>query len=326
MANQTRPWETVDVPEEMRSDASYAVVQWINQPSRLSPPQSNGGFFVARKYGGVELPGGTKAQYHEDAGTFATNLTACLLAMRVAWVRKEAGVEIRLSGYQDGARKRVEFLMLLLDEQSGNAVGPVKLTTVGTANKELTINYQALASTAKAAGAEPFMFWVDLQAGQTQRVGSHGVTMTPITVSVPDADELDDAFVGVAVLNETIFPLSDELNKWREAWNGDNISDEAEYDALTEETEHDTCAEEDEDADGGMSYEQALQVKVNTKSGWQAFGKIIQDTEYARRVIDYVLDPANNLSAKITAAAEVIDNTLFGDEPTAVDDEEEIPF
>ncbi len=317
MANQTRPWETVDVPEEMRSDASYAVVQWINQPSRLSPPQSNGGFFVARKYGGVELPGGTKAQYHQDVGTFATKLTACLLAMRVAWVRKEAGVEIRMSGYQDGARKRVEFLMLLLDEQSGNVVGPVKLTTVGTANKELTINYQALASTAKAAGAEPFMFWVDLQAGQTQRVGSHGVTMTPITVSVPDADDLDDAFIGADVLNETVFPLSDELNKWREAWNGDNISDETEYDELG--------GEEDEDA-AKMSYEQALQVRINTKAGWQTFGKIIQDSEYARRVVDYVLDPANNLSAEITAAAEVIDNTLFGDEPAAVDDEEEIPF
>jgi hypothetical protein len=141
--------------------------------------------------------------------------------------------------------------------------------------------------------------------------------MTPITVGVPDADELEDAFIGADVLNETVFPLSDELNKWREAWNGDNISEETEYDALG--------GEEDEDA-AEITYEQALQVKVKTKAGWQTFGKIIQDTEYARRVIDYILDPANNLSAEITAATEVINKTLFSDEPAPFDDEEEIPF
>lgn len=313
MTNQNRPWESVDVPDRMRSDASYPVVQWINQPFRLKPSQDNGGFFVARKYGGVELPNGVEAQYHDDVGTFATSLTACLLAMRVAWVRKEAGVEIRLSGYQDGARKRVEFLMLLRGEAPDDIVGPVKLTTVGTANKELTINYQALAATAKAAGAEPFMFWVNLQAGETQQVGDHGVTMTPITVDVPDADDLEDAFVGVDVLEEMIFPLSEELQKWREAWNGDNISDESEYDTL-----------DGDDEETAMTYDQALQVKVSTQSGWQTFGKIIQDTAYARRVIDYILDPANSMSAEITAAAEVINKHLGSEEPDPF--EEEIPF
>jgi hypothetical protein len=307
-----KPWEDVLIPDEMRSEASYPVVQWINQPFRLRPPQENGGFFVARKYGGVELPGGVEAQYHDDPGTFATNLTACLLAIRVAWVKQEAGAEIRLSGYEDGARKRVECLMLLRDEATGHVVGPVKLTTVGTANKELTVNYRALASTAKAAGAEPWMFWVGLRAGETRQVGDHGVTMTPIAVDVPEADALDGAFVGKDVLENAIFPLSDDLAEWRDAWNGDDIGE-------------DVFEEDFDDGVGtpGMTYEEALQVRVHTKAGWKAFGAIIQDTERARQIVDYILDPASSLTEEITAAAQVIHDEHFAED---TEDTEEIPF
>jgi hypothetical protein len=306
---QRKPWEDVVVPDAMRSDASYPVAQWINQPFRLRPSQDNGGFFVARKYGGVELPGGVEAQYHDDPGTFAHGLMACLLAMRVAWVKQEAGVEIRLTGYEDGARKRVECLMLLRDEATGDVVGPVKLTTVGTANKELTINYRALASTAKAAGAEPWMFWVNLRAGETQQVGDHGVTMTPIVVDVPEADALDEAFVGADVLENTVFPLSDDLTAWREAWNGDDIGE-------------DVFEEDDGTGAAEMTYEEALQVRVHTKAGWKTFGAIIQDTERARQIIDYILGPESSLTEEITAAAQVIRDEHF----EATEDSDEIPF
>jgi hypothetical protein len=305
MTQQNRkPWETVDVPEGMRSQASYPVAQWINQPYRLQPSQENGGFFVARKYGGVELPGGVDAQYHDDPGTFATHLTACLLAMRASWVRKEAGAEIRLNGYEDGARKRVEFLMLLRDEETGEVVGPVKLTTVGTANKDLTVNYRALASTAKAQGAEPWMFWVTLEAGETRQVGDHNVTMTPIRVDVPEPDELNEAFVGTDVLETAIFPLSDDLTEWREAWNGSDIS-------------------EDVFDDAEMTYEEALQVSVKTQAGHRTFGEIVRDPDYAQRVIDHILDPDHAFSEEITAAAKLVCDNL----PVEIeDDKEEIPF
>jgi hypothetical protein len=290
----------------MRSEASYPVVQWINQPFRLRPTQDNGGFFVARKYGGVELPGGVDAQYHDDPGTFAIDLTACLLAMRASWVRKEAGMELRLSGYEDGARKRVEFLMLLQNDETGEIIGPVKLTTVGTANKELTINYRALASTAKANSAEPWMFWVTLSAGETQQVGDHGVTMTPITVNIPEADTLADAFVGAGLLENTIFPLSDDINEWHEAWNGDDISDNEDF------------YEADE-----MTWEQALTVSVKTQDGAKTFGTIIQNEDYGRRVTDHILSPDTNFTAEITSAAQVIHDELYEETTEEGDD---IPF
>jgi hypothetical protein len=191
-------------------------------------------------------------------------------------------------------------------------VGPVKLTTVGTANKELTINYRALASTAKAAGAEPWMFWLNLRAGETQQVGDHGVTMTPIVVDVPEADALDEAFVGTDVLENTVFPLSDDLTEWREAWNGDDIGE----DVFEEDFDDGTGAE--------MTYEEALRVRVNTREGEQTFATIIQDTERSRQIIDYILGPESSFSEEITAAARIIRDEHFADEGTQ--DGEDIPF
>jgi hypothetical protein len=308
--HQHKPWEGVVIPDEMRSEVSYPVVQWINQPFRLRPPQENGGFFVARKYGGVELPESIEAQYHDDPGTFATHLAACLLAMRVAWVRKEAGAEIRLSGYENGARKRAELLMLLQAEESSDVVGPVRLTTLGTANKELTVKYQALAATAKAVGAEPWMFWVDLEAGETQQVGDHNVTMTPIAVDIPEADVLDAAFVGSDVLENAVFPLSDDLAEWRHAWNGDDIGEHA--------FEGDVEGVDDVQANAVLAA--AVKTQQHGKTSFEAL--LQNDRDYARKVADHISgNPAGFNEGTVAAALTVLEML---DEEEA--DEEEIPF
>jgi hypothetical protein len=299
-----KPWEGANVPDELRTPTSYPTVQWINQPFRLDPGQDNGGFFLAGKYGGITLPGSVEARYHNDEGTFTTSIEVTVLAIRSAWVEKQAGMEIRLSGYKDGARKRTQMLLLINDPENG-IVGPVKFTTIGTANEQLPIAYGALSSTAKTQGAEPWMFWITLRAGETQTVGSHGVTMTPIEVSTPDADELPEAYVG----NETvkrITAMADDIAAWATAWEkGSDISADV--------------FEDDEDA----QEIEAPNVPVTTqKYGRTTFGELMQrDMGYAVRVAEHITENPSGFNKSTVGAAQTVLDMGEDEEDT-----EEIPF
>ncbi len=196
-----KPWEGAQVPDAMRTRRSYPTVQWINRGGDLKPPQEHGGFFAAQKYGNGALPGGVEARFHEDDGFFSRGFEAAILAVRQAWFMQENGASARLRHYEEGARKRVQALILLKGDD-GEVIGPVKLTVVGLANEALPEAYWALNTVASGADAQPWMFWVDL------------------------ADELADAFIGLDAV-ERVVALADDVAAWREAWNGGSAIEEA---------------------------------------------------------------------------------------------------
>jgi hypothetical protein len=301
---QQKPWENVDVPDPLRSGASYPTLQWINQPFRLVPSQDNGGFYLAEKYGSIALPSGVETRYHDDVGTFTTSVEAAILAIRSAWVEKQAGVEIRLDGYREGARKRTQMLLLINDPANG-VVGPVKFTTIGTANEELPIAYNALKSTAKAQGAEPWMFWVTISAGETQTVGNHNVTMTPIEVSTPDADALSEAYVGSEIV-ERIKAMADDIASWATAWEkGSDISADV--------------FEDDEDA---QEIEDPIPVTTQ-KYGRTTFGELMQrDMGYAVRVAEHITENPSGFNESTVRAAQAVLDMGEDEEDTG----DEIPF
>jgi hypothetical protein len=282
----------------------------------LIPQQDNGGFFLAAKYGGIALPEGVEAQYHDDEGSFATSIEAAILAMRSAWVENRAGMEMRLDGYKEGARKRTQMLLLINDPGNG-VLGPVKLTTIGTANEELPIAYNALKSIARTQGAEPWMFWVMLSAGQTQTVGDHNVTMTPIEVSAPDADGLVQAYVGNDVV-ECITAIADDVAGWAAAWEGGDYIGGDVFD------------DENAQAVEGVAslppeLRGALDAMVTTqKYGKTTFADLVQrDVAYAVRVANHVLkNSAGFKENTVRAARAVLD---IGSE-AGEEESEEIPF
>jgi hypothetical protein len=280
------------------------------------PQQDNGGFFLAAKYGGIALPEGVEAHYHDDEGSFATSIEAAILAMRSAWVENQAGMEMRLDGYREGARKRTQMLLLIDDPENG-VIGPIKLTTIGTANEELPVAYNALKSTARAQGAEPWMFWVTLSAGETQTVGDHNVTMTPIEVSAPDANGLVEAYVGSDIV-EGITAIADDVADWAAAWEGgDYIGGDVFDDESAQAVE------------GVASLPPELRGAPDAMVTTQKYGKatfvtlVRRDMGYAVRVANHVIEnPGSFKKSTVRAARAVLD---MGGEAEK-EESEEIPF
>jgi hypothetical protein len=295
-----KPWEGAQVPDSMRARRSYPTVQWINRGGDLKPPQENGGFFAAQKYGNTSLPGGVEARFHQDDGSFSYGFEAAILAVRQAWFLKENGATVRLKRYQEGARKRVQALILIKGED-GQAVGPVKLTVVGLANEALPEAYWALNTVASGSDAQPWMFWVVLSAGETEEVGEHRQRMTPVLAKTPLADELADAFIGLDAVQRVV-ALADDIAVWREAWNGGGAVEDA--------------ASDDE---GDLA--RAKSVRVNTKQyGNATLGDIVQkDLDYARELIEFIVDHPEQYKPNQTKAARIIKDAL--PKPETADEE-----
>jgi hypothetical protein len=308
MTNQNpthRPWANANVPSTLRAQPKPPTIQWINQPRRLTPPQPNGGFFAPRKYG-ITIPG-IECRYRDDEGTFNTQLVASLIAMKTYWVKKDnqQSPEYRVDGYEDGARKRLDFLLIYFDLDQGTYYGPAKFTCKGTVNRGVNYDYYALVSKATAQGAEPWMFRVVLQAEETMsNVGENGVEMTPLSLIAPPADELTSAYVGQDVVDFII-----EKNNVIDAWIQDGYE-----------------AEVDNFDDGSTEVEVALASPITTEQyGETTFGTLVEnDSDYAKRVVDYVIDnPSGFNDHTVAAAITLADLSMLSEEP---DEADEIPF
>jgi hypothetical protein len=284
----------------MRTRRSYPTVQWINRGGDLRPPQEGGGFFGAQKYGIATLPGGTEVRFHQDDGLFSYGFDAAILAVRQAWFSQEGGLAVRLKRYREGARKRVQTL-LLLKGKDGQVVGPVKLTVVGLANGVILEAYWALNTVATGADAQPWMFWAALSAGETVEVGDHGARMTPVLVRTPLADELDDAFIGLDAVQRVVL-LADDIAAWRDAWNGGDDGEDA-----------------TPDDDGDV--ERAKSVWVNTKRYDSiTLGAVIErDPTYARGLVDCIVENPEKYKPNQVKAAKILKDVLpkpeAGEEP-----------
>jgi len=305
-----RPWEGLPVPEEMQSSPAYPVIQWINHGWRLAPQQERGGFFSAHRFGVIELPGSIDAKYHNDTGSFSQEMQVAILAMRQGWFVKQGDTSVRVKTYQDKARKKVQALVLL-QAGDGSIIGPAKMTVTGLANEAIPEAFFQLNATATQNGAQPWMFWTTMQAGEAQEVGDHGQTMTPIEVMVPSAEELEDAFIGAEAV-EMVTGMAEHINVWRNAWNGGSQVEPE--------------ATDDDDGEAGRAVV-ATTVKVKTKKhGSIAFGDLRKkDPDYFGQVVEYIAGHPGDYKANVVQAAR-----LLQAHPDASADagkeEDEIPF
>jgi hypothetical protein len=310
-ATQERPWEGLPVPEEMQAQPTYPVIQWINHGHRLAPPQERGGFFSAHRFGVIELPNGIKAKYHQDDGTFSQTIKVAILALRQGWFVKQGDTSVRVKTYRDKARKKVQALVLLRAED-GSIIGPAKMTVTGLANDAIPEAFFQLNATATQNGAQPWMFWTTMQAGEAQEVGDHGQQMTPIEVAVPSAEELEGAFIGAEAVG-MVNDLAPHIDQWRNAWNGGSqVEPEA------------TAEAEDDDGEAGRAVV-AGTVKVTTKKhGSITFGDLREkDAEYFGKVVEYIVGHPGDYKANVVQAARLLQ---AHPDAEAGKEEDEIPF
>jgi len=288
---QGRPWEGLPVPEEMQAPPSYPVIQWINHGWRLDPRQERGGFFAAHRFGMVELPNGIEARYHQDDGAFSQTITVAILALRQGWFVQQGDTSVRVKTYRDKARKKVQALVLLRADD-GSIIGPAKMTVTGLANEAIPEAYWALNTTATQNGAQPWMFWTEMQAGEAQEVGDHGQQMTPILVTVPQADELEDAFIGAEAVG-MVNDLAPHIDQWRNAWNGDSA------------VEPEASAEDDDEA--ARAVVAATVVVPTQKYGRVKFGDLRkQDKPYYDKLVAFVVANPGEYKANVVQAARLL--------------------
>jgi hypothetical protein len=288
---QGRPWDGLEVPEEMQAPPSYPVIQWINHGWRLDPRQERGGFFAAHRFGMVALPNGIEARYHQDDGVFSQAITLAILALRQGWFVQQGDTSVRVKAYRDKARKKVQALVLM-QADDGSIIGPAKMTVTGLANEAIPEAYWALNTTATQNGAQPWMFWTTMQAGEAQEVGDHGQQMTPIEVMVPSAEELEDAFIGAEAVG-MVNDLAPHIDQWRNAWNGDSA------------VEPEASAEDDDEA--ARTIVAATVVVPTQKYGRVKFGDLRkQDKPYYDKLVTFVVANPGEYKANVVQAARLL--------------------
>jgi hypothetical protein len=151
------------------------------------------------------------------------------------------------------------------------------------------------------------MFWVALSAGETEEVGEHRQRMTPVLVKTPLADELADAFIGLDAVQRVV-ALADDVAAWREAWNGGSAVEDA-------------APDDDASPVGAGDVERAKSVRVNTQLyGNATLGEIVQrDLDYARDLVEFIVDNPNKYKPNQTKAAEILKDAL--PRPEAADEQ-----
>lgn len=288
MADTSTPWQSIRVPDSMRSQRKFPTVMWVNHPWNLEPkpdPQS-GGFFAAERHGAAKLPNGVEASYREDEGLFARHLTVAIIALRVRWGRRSEDGRWAAANGAD-ARRRVDVLALIKD--GDDFTGPVKFTTVGRVNDPITEQYSLLTTRAQQKEAEPWMFWVEMEAGNLQDASEQFSSQyTPLHVSIPTEDELADAFIGTEAA-QRITDLADEIERWKAKYKGDTNA----------------SGDDEEPEDVQAVLERDGRVEVTTKKyGRLPISDLIQkDHKYAYRVLNYILEHQDGFAQTQVRAA-----------------------
>ena len=232
-------WQDFVAPEEHVRQAAYPFVQWLNGSPPLKqvhPVLGAGGFMLPTDQ--VEPQPSLKpvdVPHRNGSSTEAylvPELGFAVLSTRFAWFKRTAGQAVYLRGYQEGARGRLQVLVLVKGVAEAE---PVMLTLSGYASKHFLEVLKAfrreVLGAAKAATGRAYpdyAFWLRVRAGSPTEAGNGSATST-ITPPAPawdaaalkDPEKRRDTLAALYVGKDVLAAAQaawEQAQGWAEAW------------------------------------------------------------------------------------------------------------
>lgn len=210
--------------------AKYPWVQWVNRGADLDPRRQAGGFFITSEnlavLGDPEIKGGESSGVvfsggDTDTGIFLPEISVAVMGSRFRWQIREGNRTRGLSEWVQGARSKLQVLILLQTAQTG-WVGPLMITLTGTVTGDFWEAYkehrQEVRKATGGRGAAAW-FWMTLTAGEPVQRGDQGASslVTPIALVAPESFDPDALYVGdgAADFIEKYYPT---VETWRDEW------------------------------------------------------------------------------------------------------------